>query len=195
MTLNMGPQHPSTHGVLRVVLELDGETVMRARPILGYLHTGMEKQAESKTYTQSIPQTDRMDYTAPLSNNLAFCLAAEKLLGIEPPPRVQAIRVLLTELTLDAAEPRRTAAPAAALHTGAPGAAPVPAWRPARPRLRLIGAAVTNMSISDLTARLGGSPLFRDVNTQVVKDATLGSHHVRQFEVECTVLPQSGEPK
>ena len=99
MTLNMGPQHPSTHGVLRVALELDGETIVGAKPIIGYLHTGMEKQAEYKTYTQSIPQTDRMDYLAPLSNNLAFCLAAEKLLGIEAPPRAQAVRVLLTELT------------------------------------------------------------------------------------------------
>src|SRR5262245_20240093 len=99
MTLNMGPQHPSTHGVLRVVLELDGETVLKAKPIIGYLHTGMEKQAEYKTYTQSIPQTDRMDYLSPMSNNLALCLAAEKLLGIEAPARAQAIRVLLTELT------------------------------------------------------------------------------------------------
>ena len=99
MTLNMGPQHPSTHGVLRVALELDGETVVEARPIIGYLHTGMEKQAEYKTYTQSIPQTDRMDYLSPMSNNLALCLAAEKLLGIEAPARAQAIRVLLTELT------------------------------------------------------------------------------------------------
>jgi NADH-quinone oxidoreductase subunit D len=99
MTLNMGPQHPSTHGVLRVALELDGETVVRARPVIGYLHTGMEKQAEYKTYTQSIPQTDRMDYLSPMSNNLALCLAAERLLGIEAPPRAQAIRVLLTELT------------------------------------------------------------------------------------------------
>jgi NADH-quinone oxidoreductase subunit D len=99
MTLNMGPQHPSTHGVLRVVLELDGETVVKAKPIIGYLHTGMEKQAEYKTYTQSIPQTDRMDYLAPMSNNLALCLAAEKLVGIAAPARAQAIRVLLTELT------------------------------------------------------------------------------------------------
>jgi NADH-quinone oxidoreductase subunit D len=99
MTLNMGPQHPSTHGVLRVVLELDGETIVKAKPIIGYLHTGMEKQAEYKTYTQSIPQTDRMDYLSPMSNNLALCLAAEKLLGVEPPARVQAIRVLLMELT------------------------------------------------------------------------------------------------
>ena len=99
MTLNMGPQHPSTHGVLRVALELDGETIVDARPMIGYLHTGMEKQAEYKTYTQSIPQTDRMDYLAPMSNNLALCLAAEKLLGIEAPERAQAVRVLLTELT------------------------------------------------------------------------------------------------
>ena len=99
MTLNMGPQHPATHGVLRVALELDGETVVKAQPIVGYLHTGMEKQAEYKTYTQSIPQTDRMDYLAPMSNNLAFCLGVEKLLGIEPPPRALHARVLLTELT------------------------------------------------------------------------------------------------
>jgi NADH-quinone oxidoreductase subunit D len=99
MTINMGPQHPSTHGVLRVALELDGETIVACKPIVGYLHTGMEKQAEYKTYTQSIPQTDRMDYISPMSNNLAFCLAAEKILGVEPPARVQAIRVLLAELT------------------------------------------------------------------------------------------------
>ena len=99
MIINMGPQHPATHGVLRVALELDGETIVKAKPVVGYLHTGMEKQAEYKTYTQSIPQTDRMDYLAPMSNNLAFCLAVEKLLGIEPPPRALHARVLLTELT------------------------------------------------------------------------------------------------
>ncbi len=99
MIINMGPQHPATHGVLRVALELDGETIIKARPVVGYLHTGMEKQAEYKTYTQSIPQTDRMDYLAPMSNNLALCLACEKLLGIEPPPRAVHARVLLTELT------------------------------------------------------------------------------------------------
>jgi NADH-quinone oxidoreductase subunit D len=99
MTINMGPQHPATHGVFRVALELDGETILRAYPIVGYLHTGMEKQAEYKTYTQSIPQTDRMDYLSPLSNNLALCLAAEKLCGIEPPPRVKHIRILLAEMS------------------------------------------------------------------------------------------------
>ncbi len=99
MTINMGPQHPATHGVLRVALELDGEKILKAEPVVGYLHTGMEKQAEYKTYTQSIPQTDRMDYLAPMSNNLAFCLAVEKLLGVTPPPRARHARVLLTELT------------------------------------------------------------------------------------------------
>ena len=99
MTLNIGPQHPATHGVLRVTVELDGETILRAQPVVGYLHTGMEKQAEYKTYTQSIPQTDRMDYLAPMSNNLAFCLAVEKLLGIEAPPRAVHARVMLTEMT------------------------------------------------------------------------------------------------
>ncbi len=99
MVLNMGPQHPSTHGVLRIVLELDGETVIRARPDIGYLHTGIEKSCEAKTYSQAITLTDRLDYLAPLSNNLCYCLAVEKLLGLEVPKRAQYIRVLLTELT------------------------------------------------------------------------------------------------
>jgi NADH-quinone oxidoreductase subunit D len=99
MVLNMGPQHPSTHGVLRVVLELDGETVVKAQPVIGYLHTGIEKSCEAKTYSQVITLTDRIDYLAPLSNNLGYCLAVEKLLGIEVPKRAQYIRVLLTELT------------------------------------------------------------------------------------------------
>ena len=99
MVLNMGPQHPSTHGVLRVVLELDGEIVRKAEPVIGYLHTGIEKNCEAKTYSQAITLTDRVDYLAPLSNNLCYCLAVEKLLGLEVPKRAQYIRVLLTELT------------------------------------------------------------------------------------------------
>ncbi len=99
MVLNMGPQHPSTHGVLRLVLELDGETVIRCQPHIGYLHTGIEKGLEAKRYQQGIPLTDRMDYLAPLSNNLAYVLAIEKALGITPPERAQTIRVLLAELT------------------------------------------------------------------------------------------------
>lgn len=99
MTLNLGPQHPATHGVLRVVLELDGETVLRATPHLGYLHTGIEKTAEDKLYYKVIPMTDRMDYLAPMSNNLGYVLTVEKLLGIEVPEKVKFARVLLTELT------------------------------------------------------------------------------------------------
>jgi len=99
MTLNMGPQHPSTHGVLRLLLELDGETITSAQPDIGYLHTGIEKEFEVKNYQQGVTLTDRIDYLAPLSNNLCYCLAAEKLLGLEIPPMAQWQRVMLTELT------------------------------------------------------------------------------------------------
>lgn len=99
MVLNMGPHHPSTHGVLRLVVELDGETVVNVAPDVGYLHTGIEKTMESKTYQKAVVLTDRTDYLAPLSNNLSYVLAVEKLLGCEPPPRAQVARVLLTELT------------------------------------------------------------------------------------------------
>ncbi|MBZ5554941.1 MAG: NADH dehydrogenase (quinone) subunit D [Acidobacteriia bacterium] len=100
MILSMGPQHPSTHGVLRVVLELDGETVIKARPDIGYLHTGMEKLSETKTYAQVLPITDRTDYLAPMSNNLGYIMAVEKLCGIqnEIPPRAQYVRVIMVEL-------------------------------------------------------------------------------------------------
>jgi len=99
MVLNMGPQHPSTHGVLRLLLELDGETILKAAPDIGYLHTGIEKQFESKSYQQNVTLTDRIDYLAPLSNNLVYCLAAERLLGLEIPPLAQWTRVMLAELT------------------------------------------------------------------------------------------------
>ena len=98
MVLNMGPQHPSTHGVLRVLLELDGEIVVKAVPDLGYLHTGIEKSCEDKTYSQAITLTDRMDYLNPLGNNLVYCMAVEKLLGLEVPKRAQYVRVLMVEL-------------------------------------------------------------------------------------------------
>jgi NADH-quinone oxidoreductase subunit D len=99
MVLNMGPQHPSTHGVLRVILEMDGEIVVKAQPVIGYLHTGIEKSCEAKTYSQVVTLTDRIDYLPPLSNNLGYCLAVEKILGVEVPKRAQYIRVLLAELT------------------------------------------------------------------------------------------------
>ncbi|HEY1483142.1 MAG TPA: NADH dehydrogenase (quinone) subunit D [Candidatus Acidoferrum sp.] len=98
MVLNMGPQHPSTHGVLRVLLELDGENVVTAVPDLGYLHTGIEKSCEDKTYSQAITLTDRIDYLNPLGNNLAYCLAVEKLLNLQVPKRAQYIRVMMVEL-------------------------------------------------------------------------------------------------
>ncbi|MGH9666944.1 MAG: NADH-quinone oxidoreductase subunit D, partial [Bryobacteraceae bacterium] len=98
MTLNMGPQHPSTHGVLRIMLEMDGETIVKAEPDIGFLHTGIEKQCEALNYLKTVTLTDRVDYLANLSNNLCYALAVEKLLQVEIPPRAQWTRVMLTEL-------------------------------------------------------------------------------------------------
>ncbi len=99
LTVNMGPSHPATHGVLRLILTLDGERVVKAVPVVGYLHRGMEKISENKTYTQFIPYTDRLDYLAPLSNNVGFALAVEKLVGAKVPPRCAAIRMLISEMS------------------------------------------------------------------------------------------------
>src|SRR5580704_8240813 len=98
MTVNMGPQHPSTHGVLRLVLELDGESVLSVAPTIGYLHTGIEKTAEQKKWQQAIPLVERMDYLSAQSNSMAFSLSVETLLGVEIPERVRWIRVLIAEL-------------------------------------------------------------------------------------------------
>lgn len=98
MTINMGPQHPATHGVLRLLLELDGEIIVKSEPHIGYLHRGIEKLSESMTYPQALTLTDRLDYTSALSNNLAYCLAVEKLLDINIPKRAQYLRVLMAEL-------------------------------------------------------------------------------------------------
>ena len=98
LVLNMGPQHPATHGVLRLLVRLDGETVIGCVPEVGYLHRGYEKLAENSTYHEFIPHTDRLDYLSPLSNNVAYVLAIEKLLGIEAPPRAQYLRTIITEL-------------------------------------------------------------------------------------------------
>jgi NADH-quinone oxidoreductase subunit D len=99
MVINMGPQHPATHGVLRLVLEIDGEIIVRIYPEIGYLHTGIEKTCEAKFYQQVIPMTDRVNYLDPLSNNLCYCLAVEKLLGLRAPEKAEWIRVMLTELS------------------------------------------------------------------------------------------------
>src|SRR5947207_2417726 len=98
LVLNMGPSHPSTHGVLRIVLEMDGEIVTKAVPDIGYLHRGDEKIAENMTYNQFVPYTDRLDYLAPLANNVAYACAIEKLMGWETPPRCRVIRVICCEL-------------------------------------------------------------------------------------------------
>src|SRR5690606_28715166 len=98
MVLNLGPQHPATHGVLRVVVKLDGELIEKAVVDIGYLHRGLEKLAESKTFQEFMPYTDRMDYLSPYSNNVAWCLAVEKLVGIEVPERAQWIRMMMCEL-------------------------------------------------------------------------------------------------
>ncbi|HEX7076920.1 MAG TPA: NADH dehydrogenase (quinone) subunit D [Candidatus Eisenbacteria bacterium] len=97
ITINMGPQHPSTHGVLRLIIELDGETVVSLKPVMGYLHTGMEKIMESKTYTKAITVTDRMDYMSPLGNNMAYVGAVEQILGLSIPERARTLRIILLE--------------------------------------------------------------------------------------------------
>ncbi len=96
MIINLGPQHPSTHGVLRVMLELEGETVLRSKPVIGYLHTGMEKTGEELTYVQGATNVTRMDYLSPLNNELVFALAVESLLEVELPPRAVWIRMLMS---------------------------------------------------------------------------------------------------
>src|SRR5438046_2753377 len=98
MVVNLGPQHPSTHGVLRIVLELDGEKIVKATPDIGYLHSGKEKLGETLGYHRFVPYTDRLDYLAPMANNFAYTSAVEKLLGITAPPRAQALRVVCSEL-------------------------------------------------------------------------------------------------
>jgi NADH-quinone oxidoreductase subunit D len=98
MVVNMGPQHPSTHGVLRLLLTLDGETIVDCKPIVGYLHTGIEKNTEYRTWQQGVTFVTRMDYLSPFFNEAAYCLSVERLLGIEAPPRAQTLRVLISEL-------------------------------------------------------------------------------------------------
>lgn len=99
ITISMGPQHPATHGVLRVVLDLDGETVVKCTPYVGYLHRGVEKLSENKTYLSALPLTDRLDYISSMSNNVGYCVAVERLFGIEPPERAKYIRTIMSEMT------------------------------------------------------------------------------------------------
>src|SRR5258708_9299025 len=105
LTVNFGPHHPSTHGVLRLIVDLDGEQVRRVKPVIGYLHTGIEKQMEALRWQQGVVVTDRHDYLSPPINNLAYALAVEKLMGVEVPPRAQALRVIMGELTVPCPHP------------------------------------------------------------------------------------------
>jgi NADH:ubiquinone oxidoreductase subunit D len=98
LTVSMGPQHPATHGVLRLVLDLDGETVVKCTPHVGYLHRGTEKLAEGMTYLNALPLSDRLDYISSMNGNVGYCVAAEKLLGVEPPPRAKFIRTMVAEM-------------------------------------------------------------------------------------------------
>ena len=98
MALNVGPSHPTTHGVLRLMMELDGDSITKCEPVLGYLHRGDEKIAENMTYNQFVPYTDRLDYLAPFTNNVAYAITVEKLAGVELPERCEAIRVLICEM-------------------------------------------------------------------------------------------------
>src|SRR5437763_8724840 len=99
LTVNFGPHHPSTHGVLRMIVDVDGEQIKRLKPVIGYLHTGIEKQMEALRWQQGVVVTDRHDYLSPPINNLAYALAVEKLMGVEVPPRAHALRVIMSELT------------------------------------------------------------------------------------------------
>lgn len=99
LTISMGPQHPATHGVLRLVLDLDGETVVKCTPYVGYLHRGVEKLAENRKYVSALPLTDRLDYISSMANNVGYCVAAERLFGIEPPERAKFIRTIMSEMT------------------------------------------------------------------------------------------------
>jgi len=99
LTISMGPQHPATHGVLRLVLDLDGETVVKCTPYVGYLHRGVEKLAEDRTYLSALPLTDRLDYISSMANNIGYCVAVERLFGIEPPERAKFIRTIVAEMT------------------------------------------------------------------------------------------------
>ena len=132
----------------------------------------------------------RGEVMADLNDSASMIIVLAEISGFQPQGS------MLTELLFDALEPRKSAAqPAPIAGIAPPPGAAAPAWRPVRPRLRLVGVALNNVYISELTTKLGGSPLFRDVNTQVIKDAMIGNHHVRQFEVECALLPHKNGPK
>lgn len=184
MELNMGPQHPSTHGVLRLVLDLDGEVVRACHPDIGFLHTGFEKDFERHNYQQCIPYTDRMDYLSPLHNNLGFSLAAERLLGVEVPPRAQYLRVIMCELTRVASHLIYYGTTALDLGATTPF---VYAWRE-REKLLDINELVSGVRMHTSFIRVGG--LLADVPDEFygMVEAVVRTfpHHIEEYETLIT---------
>lgn len=173
MVINIGPQHPATHGVLRLVLRLDGETVLKVVPELGYLHRGYEKMAENMSFIEFIPHTDRLDYTATLCNNVAYVLAVEKLAGIEAPPRAQWIRMIVAELA-------RIAAHMIAIGTFAMdvGAVTMVMWTfRERERIQEIFDRVAGARFTTSYTRLGG--VASDIDDEAIK---MIKHFLDTFE-------------
>jgi len=164
LTINMGPQHPSTHGVLRLELMLDGEVVVRCRPVIGYLHTGIEKTFEVKTYIQGVVLTDRMDYLNPLGNNLAYALSIEKLIGCEIPPRATVLRVLLAELTRIASHLMFVGSMALDLGASSPF---LYAWRE---REKILDFFEHMSGVRMMTSFIRPGGLLRDLDQQLLAD-------------------------
>lgn len=182
MVLNMGPQHPATHGVLRLLIRLDGETVVSAVPDLGYLHRGYEKIAENSTYHEFIPHTDRLDYLSPLANNVAYALAVEKLAGIEVPLRAQYIRVLCAELA-------RLASHLVWLGTMAMdvGAVTVLLWGfREREKIQDIWDLLTGVRFTTSFTRVGG--LAQDMSPEVAAKTRVFIDDLEASIVECEKL-------
>jgi len=184
MVINMGPQHPATHGVLRLVLRLDGETVLGVVPELGYLHRGYEKMAEEMTYIEYIPHTDRLDYTATMCNNVAYVLAVEKLLGIEAPKRAQYIRMMVAELS-------RIAAHMVAIGTYAMdvGAVTMVMWTfREREKIQNIFDRLAGARFTTSYTRIGGvANDADDVTLKMVRDF-LDQHHSALDEMDKLLL-------
>jgi len=184
MVINMGPQHPATHGVLRLVLRLDGETVLGVIPELGYLHRGYEKMAEEMTYIEYIPHTDRLDYTATMCNNVAYVLAVEKLLGIEAPKRAQYIRMMVAELS-------RIAAHMVAIGTYAMdvGAVTMVMWTfREREKIQNIFDRLAGARFTTSYTRIGGvANDADDVTLKMVRDF-LDQHHSALDEMDKLLL-------
>ena len=187
MIINMGPQHPSTHGVLRLVLELDAEYVVSCRPVLGYLHTGIEKNIEYRTWQQGVTFVTRADYLSPLFNELAYCLAVERLLGIEAPPRAQVIRVMVNELNRIASHLLWLAT--TGLELGAVSVM-LYAWRERETILRIF-EMVTGLRMNHAYIRVGGlsMDLPDGAEKQIEDFLVLMPERIKEYETLLTGNP------